>query len=126
LKRGDRCGPCYVDEVRAFTAAVNSSTRALTLSYSPGGGNSVVDGAWVAGQRAEPTAHAAGGGDGALGSMYRIVTDFHGGWYGWGGLQQSLFIQGNVSTQRLEPHGTHHYPPRDPTSVSTQFEPSNS
>ena len=33
--------------------------------------------------------------------MYRIVTDFHGGWYGWGGLQQSLFIQGNFSAANL-------------------------
>jgi len=29
--------------------------------------------------------------------MYRIVTDFHGGWYGWGGLQQAIFIAGNFT-----------------------------
>ncbi len=38
------CGPCYTDEVQAFSAAVRASPRALVLSYSPGGGNSVHDG----------------------------------------------------------------------------------
>lgn len=30
--------------------------------------------------------------------MYRTVTDFHGGWYGWGGLQQAIFIAGNFTS----------------------------
>ena len=61
-------------------------------------------GRWVAGQATAPTP----GGEGVtgpsedpLGTMYRIVTDFHGGWYGWGGLQQSLMIQGNFSAAGL-------------------------
>ena len=32
------CGPCYTDEVMAFTAAVRKHPRPLALSYSPGGG----------------------------------------------------------------------------------------
>ena len=98
------CGPCYTDEVMAFSEAVRKAPRELMLSYSPGGGNSVSGGRWVAGQSTAP--HT--GGEGVLGpstlplgSMYRIVTDFHGGWYGWGGLQQSLMIQGNFSAAGL-------------------------
>jgi len=33
--------------------------------------------------------------------MYRIVTDFHGGWYGWGGLQQLIYIVGNFTSHGL-------------------------
>ena len=86
------CGPCYTDEVQAFTAAVAASPRELVLSYSPGGGNSVSDGQWVAGQRGAPES-----GSGALGpstqplsSMYRVVTDFHGGWCAAGPLHTAL------------------------------------
>ena len=100
------CGPCYTDEVQAFTAAVRAHPRALALSYSPGGGNSVSAGRWVAGQAPSPRPHTThfgptGPSTSPLGTMYRIVTDFHGGWYGWGGLQQSLMIQGNFSAAGL-------------------------
>ena len=88
----------------AFSAAVRKHPKPLVLSYSPGGGNTVEAGRWVAGQATAPTP----GGEGVtgpstqpLGTMYRIVTDFHGGWYGWGGLQQSLMIQGNFSAAGL-------------------------
>lgn len=81
------CAPCYTREIEAFTAAVEQRKEAVVLSYSPGGGNAVDDGKWVA--------------EGKLGSMYRVTTDFHGGWYGWGSLQQSLFIQGNFSAAGL-------------------------
>ena len=77
------CGPCYTDEVMAFSAAVRKHPKPLVLSYSPGGGNTVEAGRWVAGQATAPTP----GGEGVtgpsmdpLGTMYRIVTDFHGGW----------------------------------------------
>ena len=100
------CGPCYTDEVQAFTAAVRAHPHAMALSYSPGGGNSVSAGRWVAGQSPSPRAHnthfgPTGPSTAPLGTMYRIVTDFHGGWYGWGGLQQSLMIQGNFSAAGL-------------------------
>mmetsp|Transcript_15341 Transcript_15341/g.47536 ORF Transcript_15341/g.47536 Transcript_15341/m.47536 type:complete len:416 (-) Transcript_15341:246-1493(-) len=82
------CAPCYADEIYAFSTAVEARPdENIVLSYSPGGGNTAEDGAWVASER--------------LGSMYRIVTDFHGGWYGGGSLQQSLFIQGNFSNAGL-------------------------
>jgi hypothetical protein len=98
------CGPCYTDEIMAFSEAVRKNPRELLLSYSPGGGNTVEAGRWVAGQRTAPNPGAVGvKGPSALplGTMYRIVTDFHGGWYGWGGLQQSLMIQGNFSAAGL-------------------------
>ena len=67
----------------AFSAAVRKHPKPLALSYSPGGGNTVEAGRWVAGQATAPTP----GGEGVtgpstqpLGTMYRIVTDFHGGW----------------------------------------------
>ena len=67
----------------AFSAAVRKHPKPLVLSYSPGGGNTVEAGRWVAGQATAPTP----GGEGVtgpstqpLGTMYRIVTDFHGGW----------------------------------------------
>lgn len=78
---------CYTTEIDAFTGAVERRAEDVLLSYSPGGGNTVDDGAWVAETR--------------RGGMYRIVTDFHGGWYGWGSLQQSLFIQANFSAAGL-------------------------
>jgi hypothetical protein len=79
---------------------VQRSARDILLSYSPGGGNMVDDGRWVAGQRGAPEGGPGvlGETDGPLAAMYRIVTDFHGGWYGWGGLQESLFILGNFSS----------------------------
>lgn len=57
------------------------------LSLSPGGGAAPNDGHWVA--------------DNKIASMYRIVTDFHGGWYGWGGLQQLIMIVGNFTASKL-------------------------
>lgn len=33
--------------------------------------------------------------------MYRITTDFHCGWYNWGGLQQNIFTAGNFSALSL-------------------------
>jgi len=81
------CAPCYTDEIVAFSKAVKDDPSELVLSYSPGGGNSPYDGKWVA--------------DNKLAAMYRIVTDFHGGWYGWGGLQQNIFTAGNFSALKL-------------------------
>jgi hypothetical protein len=78
------CGPCYYSEMQMFTDAVKRQTKDITLSYSPGGGNTPKNGKWVA--------------DNTIGSMYRTVTDFHGGWYGWGGLQQAIFIAGNFTS----------------------------
>lgn len=92
------CGPCYTDEVMAFTDAVRRAPRSLVLSY----GQWVAgqrDGQWVAGQREAPETGTGdmGPSKAPLGSMYRVVTDFHGGWYEWGGLQQAIFILGNFS-----------------------------
>ena len=78
------CQPCYSDEIMMFSSAVAKQDETLALSYSPGGGNQPADGARVA--------------SGGRASMYRVSTDFHGGWYGWGGLQQAIFIAGNFST----------------------------
>eukprot|EP00494_Astrolonche_serrata_P025016 UN25276 len=75
------CGPCYTDEILAFTKSVKNDPREMALSYSPGGGNAPVHGLWVANNQ--------------LASMYRITTDFHGSYYGWGGLQQNIFTAGN-------------------------------
>jgi hypothetical protein len=36
-----------------------------------------------------------------MANMYRITTDFHGGWYGWGGLQQAIFVMGNFTNATL-------------------------
>ena len=81
------CEPCYTAEMRLFTSAVRSRPESLLLYYSPGGGNSVADSALVA---AEQRA-----------TMYRTITDFHGGWADWGGLQQAVFIAGNFTAARL-------------------------
>ena len=59
----NRCGPCYTDEVMAFSAAVRKHPKPLVLSYSPGGGNTVEAGRWVAGQATAPTP----GGEGVTG-----------------------------------------------------------
>jgi hypothetical protein len=112
------CGPCYTDEMNMYTAAVKKSPRPFVLSYSPGGGNEPTDGKWVAQHQ--------------IGTMYRIVTDFHGGWYGWGGLQQAIFIAGNFTTAKLNGlNGT--FPDNDmlplgpnwwgPTSIKEAWDP---
>ena len=77
-------GPCYYKEMQMFTSAVKKQSKDLVLSYSPGGGNTPKNGRWVA--------------DNTIGTMYRTVTDFHGGYYGWGGLQQAIFIAGNFTS----------------------------
>ena len=89
--------------MQAFSGAVRKHPRELVLSYSPGGGNNVRGGQWVAGQATDPgnPAKVMGPSLLPLGTMYRIVTDFHGGWYGWGGLQQSIMFQGNFSEAGL-------------------------
>lgn len=85
-----------------FSQSVRDAHADIALSYSPGGGNTPEDGEWVA--------------DNRMCSMYRVVTDFHGGWYGWGGLQQAIFIAGNFSASGLLgdnetwPLLTHRYP----------------
>jgi hypothetical protein len=78
------CAPCYDEEIVAFSRAVEALDWEVALSYSPGGGNQPKDGDWVARN--------------GLATMYRVLTDFHGGWYGWGGLRQALFIAGNFSS----------------------------
>ena len=83
------CEPCYWDEMELFTAAVRARPENLVLYYSPGGGNSPQDSRRVA--------------DTQMASFYRTLTDFHGGWYGWGGLQQAIFIAGNFTAAGL--HG---------------------
>ena len=83
------CEPCYWDEMALISAAVRARPEPLTLYFSPGGGNQPADSARVAAQQ--------------LGSFYRTITDFHGDWYGWGGLQQAAFIAGNFTLARL--HG---------------------
>ena len=59
----------------------------MTLYYSPGGGNSPRDSQTVA--------------DNQAATFYRTLTDFHGGWYEWGGLQQAIFIAGNFTAASL-------------------------
>ena len=72
-----------------MTAAVRARPEPLVLYYSPGGGNSPADSmAVAAGQTA---------------TFYRTLTDFHGGWADWGGLQQAIFIAGNFTAAGL--HG---------------------
>ena len=52
--------------------------------------------------------------------MYRIVTDFHGGWYGWGGLQQAIFIAGNFTAAGLNgKNGT--FPDNDMLPLSAKW-----
>ena len=48
------CGPCYSDEVQAFSSSVRKHSRPLTLSYSPGGGNTPRSGEWVCGRETAP------------------------------------------------------------------------
>jgi hypothetical protein len=74
------CQPCYTKEIEMFSSAVRKVERPIALSYSPGGGNSPQNGSWVAA--------------GQLATMYRIVTDFHGGWEAF---QQNLFAAGNFT-----------------------------
>jgi len=68
---------------RFYETALAASSSSQATAPTPGGEG-------VTGPSEDP-----------LGTMYRIVTDFHGGWYGWGSLQQSLFIQGNFSAAGL-------------------------
>ena len=83
------CEPCYSAEMELFTRAVRARPEELILYYSPGGGNSPSDSHWVAANQ--------------LATFYRTITDFHGGWYDWGGLQQAIFIAGNFTAAGL--HG---------------------
>ena len=83
------CEPCYWGEMALVTAAVLARSEPLTLYYSPGGGNQPADSARVA--------------QGQTCSFYRTLTDFHGEWYDWGGLQQAVFIAGNFTQAGL--HG---------------------
>lgn len=83
------CEPCYWGEMQLMTTAVRKRPEPLVLYYSPGGGNSPEDSRFVA--------------DHQTASFYRTITDFHGGWYGWGGLQQAIFIAGNFTAAGL--HG---------------------
>jgi hypothetical protein len=78
------CQPCYTDEILMFSKAVAKVDREIVLSYSPGGGNSPENGSWVAQHQ--------------LASMYRMVTDFHGGWKP---LVQNIFAAGNFSGRNL-------------------------
>ena len=83
------CGPCYTDEMRMMSSAVKRRPEALVLYFSPGGGNEPENGAWAASEQ--------------IGTFYRTLTDFHGEWYDWGGLQQAVFIAGNFTAAGL--HG---------------------
>jgi hypothetical protein len=83
------CEPCYWGEMDLMTAAVRARPEPLTLYYSPGGGNSPTDSQIVANKQ--------------MATFYRTLTDFHGGWYDWGGLQQAIIIAGNFTAARL--HG---------------------
>ena len=83
------CEPCYWGEMQLMTAAIRKRPEPLILYYSPGGGNSPAD------SRAVASAQMA--------TFYRTLTDFHGEWYDWGGLQQAVFIAGNFTQAGL--HG---------------------
>lgn len=83
------CEPCYTDEMLLVSNAIKARPENLTLYFSPGGGNQPYHGAWVASTQ--------------LATFYRTNTDFHGGWYDWAGLQQSVFIAGNFTAANL--HG---------------------
>jgi hypothetical protein len=83
------CAPCYTAEIELFTNAVKADPREIVLSYSPGGDNTPQDGLWVA--------------QGQLGSMYRIVTDFHGGWYVKLRFYVPLFMDVSYSLPKLIP-----------------------
>ena len=83
------CGPCYSDEMRMMSSAVKRRPETLVLYFSPGGGNQPENGAWAASEQ--------------IATFYRTLTDFHGGWSDWGGLQQAIFIAGNWTAAGL--HG---------------------
>jgi len=78
------CEPCYKDEMLLFSHAVSSRAESVILYYSPGGGNTPTDSQWVREHN--------------VSSFYRTLTDFHGGWYDWGGLQEAFFIAGNFTS----------------------------
>ncbi len=82
------CAPCYTDEMTLFSRAVKARPEKLTLYFSPGGGN-------------EPGTGGRFVADGQMASYYRVITDFHGGWYDWAGLQQACFIAANFSIAGL-------------------------
>lgn len=84
------CEPCYADEMALFSNAVKARPEELVLYFSPGGGA----------QPAEARRIVA---DNQLATFYRTITDFHGGWFDWGGLQQAIFIAGNFTAAGL--HG---------------------
>ena len=80
--------PEYTDDIALFARAIDAASGgAARVSLSPGG-------------EAHPDRGAAVAARGWA-TMYRVVTDFHGTWYGWGGLQQMAFIAGNFSAARL-------------------------
>ena len=54
------------------------------MYYSPGGGATPANSQWAAQNQ--------------IASFYRTITDFHGEWYDWGGLQEIFFIAGNFTT----------------------------
>jgi hypothetical protein len=100
------CEPCYWGEMQLMTAAVRKRPEPLILYYSPGGGNSPEDSRFVA--------------DHQMASFYRTITDFHGGWYGWGGLQQAIFIAGNFTAAGL--HGANRtWPDLDQIPMSADW-----
>ena len=96
-------GGCYYGEMELFSNAVRNVDRSVVLSYSPGGQNHPDDGKWAA--------------DNEMCGMYRVTTDFHGGWGGWGGVQQSLFIAGNFSAANLNGY-KNTYPDLDMMSLA--------
>jgi hypothetical protein len=65
------CWPCYTGEMSLLSAAVKASPASILLYLSPGGGNTVTNGSWVAANQ--------------IASFYRTITDFDAGnWYDWG------------------------------------------
>ena len=99
-------GGCYYGEMELFSGAVKNVDRDIVLSYSPGGQNHPDDGKWAA--------------DNQMCSMYRVTTDFHGGWGGWGGMQQSIFIMGNFSAAHLNGY-KNTYPDLDMIPLEEKF-----
>jgi alpha-galactosidase len=78
------CEPCYRDEMLLVTKAVQKRQEPIILYYSPGGGATPTDSQWAVQNQ--------------IASFYRTITDFHGAWHDWGGLQEIFFISGNFTT----------------------------